>query len=73
MWLNLSDIVDHECNDNGTNLLSIEEEADVTSIQYINAINDISTSDDENFIYKYYAPFLSSNIHEDLSSRSEYD
>ena len=57
MWLNLSDIVDHECNDNGTNLLSIEEEADVTSIQYINAINDISTSDDENFIYKYYAPF----------------
>ena len=30
-------------------------------------------NDDENFIHKYYAPFLSSNKNEDVSSGSEYD
>ena len=30
-------------------------------------------NDDETFIHKYYAPFLSSNNHEDVSSGSEYD
>ena len=29
--------------------------------------------DDDNFIYKYYAPFLSSNNHKDISSESYYD
>ena len=27
----------------------------------------------DNFIHKYYAPFLLSNNHEDLFSRSDYD
>ena len=27
----------------------------------------------ENYMHKYYAPFLSSNNHEDVLSRSEYD
>ena len=30
-------------------------------------------NDDANFIHKYYAPFLQSNNHEDISSGSEYD
>ena len=30
-------------------------------------------NDDENFIHKYYAPFLPSNNNEDVSSGSEYD
>ena len=29
--------------------------------------------DDENFIHKYYEPFLPSNNNEDVSSGSEYD
>ena len=41
---------------------------DVTSIHSINAINDISIKDDDNFIHKYYAPFLSSKNHEDVFS-----
>ena len=28
---------------------------------------------DEHFIHKYYAPFLPSNNHEDISSGSQYD
>ena len=46
---------------------------DVTSIHYINATNEISMNYDDNYIHKYYAPFLSSNNHEDVSSGSEYD
>ena len=30
-------------------------------------------NDDGNFIHKYYAPFISSNNHEYVSSGSEYD
>ena len=30
-------------------------------------------NDDNNFIHKYYVPFLSSKNHEDVSSGSEYD
>ena len=30
-------------------------------------------NDDENFINKYYEPFLPSNNNEDVSSGSEYD
>ena len=30
-------------------------------------------NDYENYMHKYYAPFLSSNKHEDVSSGSEYD
>ena len=55
------------------NLLNIQEEADVTSIQYINVTNDISMNDDENYIPKYSAQFLPSKNHEDVSSGSEYD
>ena len=45
----------------------------MTSINSINATNDISINDDDNFIHKYYASFLSSKNHEGVSSRSEYD
>ena len=30
-------------------------------------------NDDENYIHKYYAPFVSSKNHEDVSSGLEYD
>ena len=30
-------------------------------------------NDDENFIHKYYAPFLPSNNHKYISSGQEYD
>ena len=43
----------------------------MTPIHFINATNYISMNDDDNFIHKYYAPFLSSNKHEDVSSGSE--
>ena len=46
---------------------------DVTYINSINATNDVSMNDYDNSIYKYYATFLSSNNHEDVSSGSEYD
>ena len=65
--------MDHTFDENGNNVLNIEEEADVASIHYINATNDISTNNDENYMHKYYAPFLSSKNHEDLSSGLEYD
>ena len=39
---------------------------------YYNATNDISMKNDESFIHKYYAPFLSSKNNEDVSSGSEY-
>ena len=48
--------------------INTEEEAYFTSIHYNNANNDISINDDDNFINKYYAPFLSSKNHEDVSS-----
>ena len=54
--------IDHTCDDNGNNLPNTEEEADVTSIHYINATNEISINDDDNSIHKYYALLLSSGI-----------
>ena len=36
-------------------------------------MNEISMNDDDNFIHKYYAPFLSSKNHEYVYSGSEYD
>ena len=65
---NSTGVIYHTCDDNGNNLLNTEEEADFTSTQYINRTNDISMNDDEIFIHKYYAPFLSSKNHEDMSS-----
>ena len=70
---NSAEVIDPKFDDNGSNLLNTEEEADVTYIHYINATNDICMNDDENFIHKYYAPFLSSKNHEDVSSGSRYD
>ena len=61
-------MIDHTCDDNGINLLNTEEEAYATSIKYINGTNKISMNDDESFIHKYYAPFLPSKNHEDVSS-----
>ena len=70
---NSTRVIDHKCDDNGINLLNIEEEAYVRSINDINATNEISINDDDNVIHKYYAPCLSSKNHEDVSSGSEYD
>ena len=67
---NSEGLIDHTCDYNRMFLLNTEEEACVTSIHSINATNDISMNDDDNFIHKYYAPFLSSNNHEDVSSGS---
>ena len=69
---NSAEVIDDEYDDNGINFFDTEEEADVTSIKSINATNNISMNDDDNFIHKYYAPFLSSNKYEDVSSGSEY-
>ena len=54
---NSTGVIDHTCDDNVINLLNTEEEADVTSIQYINETNDISMNYDENVIHRYYVPF----------------
>ena len=68
-----AEVIDHTCDDNGKNLISIKEESGVTSIHSINATNDISMKGYGNFIHKYYASFLSSKNHKDLFSVSEYD
>ena len=68
---NSADVIDDTCDDNGNNLLNTEEEVDLTSIHSINGTNYISMNDNDNFIHEYYAPFLSSNNHEDVSSASE--
>ena len=68
---NSTEAIYHTCYDNGINLPNTEEGADVIYIHSINATNDIFMNDDENFIHKYYAPFLSSKNHEDVSSGSE--
>ena len=46
---------------------------DVKFIYSIDETNYIPTNDDENYMHKYYVPFLSSNNHEYLSYGSEYD
>ena len=66
-------MIDHTCDYNVINILNTEEEAGVTSIQYINITNDISMNYYEHFIHKYYAPFLPSNNNKYVSSGSEYD
>ena len=70
---NSAEIIDHLCDDNGSNLINTEEEADATSICSISSTYDISMNYDEKFIDKYYAQFILSKNHEDVSSRSEYD
>ena len=49
---NSAEVIDHTCDDNGNFLLHIEEEADIILINSINAANDISMKNDDNFIYK---------------------
>ena len=61
-------MIGHKHDNNEINLFNAEEEADVTSIHYINATNDICINDDDNFIHKHYVPFLLSNNHRDVSS-----
>ena len=65
---NPSEIIDHICDDNGINLVNTEEESDITSINSINATNDISMNDDDNYIHKYYTILLQSKNHEVVSS-----
>ena len=60
-------IIYHTCDDNGINLLNTFKKVDVISIHSINGTNDIYMNDDENFIHKYYAPFLPSKNNEDIS------
>ena len=62
---NSTGVIYHTYNDKVINLLNKEEEADITSIQSIHGTNDISMNYDENFIHKYYAPFLPSKNNED--------
>ena len=45
---NSEELIDHTYDDNEKNLLDTEEEADVTSINSINATNDVSINDDGN-------------------------
>ena len=52
------EIIDHKCDDNGSNLPNTEEEVDFTLIHSINTTNYISMNDDDNFIHNYYAPFF---------------
>ena len=59
---NSAEVIDHTCDDNGINLFNTEEEADLTSINFINATNYVSMNGDDNFIYKYYAPFYHQRI-----------
>ena len=59
-------VLDHKCYDNGNNVLNIEKEAIVTSIHYINTINEIYMNYDGNYMHKYYELFSSSNNHEDF-------
>ena len=40
--------MDLTCDDNGNNVLNIEQEADITSIHSINEANGISMNDNEN-------------------------
>ena len=53
--------------------MNTEEKSDTASIHAINWTNNISINDDDNYIHKSYAPFLSSKNREDVSSGSEYD
>ena len=69
---NSSEVIYHTCDDNGNNLLNYEKEADVTSINYINAMNNLYMNNNDNFIHTYYAPFLSSKNLADVSFGSEY-
>ena len=46
---------------------------DITYIHSINANNDIYVNDDDKYIHKYYAPFLSSKNHEYMFSGTEND
>ena len=62
--------MDYTCDDNGNNVLNIEEKEDSTSIHYINATNDISVNGDNNYTHKYYVPFLSSKNDEYVYSGS---
>ena len=55
---NSTGVIDHTCDDNGINLLNTEEEADVTSIYYINGTNYLSMNDDKhlsiNIMHHFY-------------------
>ena len=72
-YQNSAEIIDYTLDDNGINLVNTKEELYVTSIHYINETNEISMNDDDKYINKYYAPFLSSNNHEAVSSGLEHD
>ena len=65
---NSAEVIDPICDENRINSFNKEEEADVTSINYSNATNNIYMNYYEIFIHKYYAPFLSSNNNEDVFS-----
>ena len=46
---------------------------DVTCIHYINETNHLYINDKDNYMHKYYEPFLSSKSNKYISSGSEYD
>ena len=49
---NSAELIDHTCDDNGKNT-PYRKKADFTSINTINATNDLSMNDDNEFIHKY--------------------
>ena len=61
--------MDHTCDENGNIVLNVEK-TDITYIHSINSTNNVSMNEDDKYNYKYYAPFLSSKNHEDVSSSS---
>ena len=67
---NTVQIIDHTLDDNRLTLVNTEEEVDVASIHSINITNDIYMNDDDNYIHKYYLPYLSSNNNGDIFSET---
>ena len=54
---NPEEVFQHACDNNGNNFLNIKEEVYVVYIHSINATNNISINEYDNFIHKYFAQF----------------
>ena len=54
----LAETIDNTLHDNRINLVDTEEEGDLNSIHSIDDTNHLSMLYDNNYIHKYYAPFL---------------
>ena len=61
-------MIDHACDYSGINLVNTKEEVYFTCIHSTNETHNISMNYDDP--HKYYAQFLLSNIHEDVSTET---